>query len=89
VLDLDPEDLTALGRLDALYLAADRSDELLSILEREAELAGDPLAAIDLRHRIGELYELKLNDTYRAVETYRDILITCPITRRLWPRSSA
>jgi len=78
VLDLDPEDLTALGRLDALFLAAGRSDELLSILEREAELAGDPLAAIDLRYRIGELYEQKLNDAYRAVETYRDILDHVP-----------
>ncbi len=78
VVDLDPDDLTALGRLDALFLAAGRSDELLSILEREAELSTDPLQAIDLRYRIGELYELKLNDAFRAVETYRDILDHVP-----------
>ncbi|HKP59235.1 MAG TPA: tetratricopeptide repeat protein [Polyangiales bacterium] len=78
VLDLDPEDLTALGRLDALFLAAGRSEELLTILEREAELSGDALQAIDLRYRIGELYEQKLNDAFRAVETYRDILDHVP-----------
>ncbi|MEY4580950.1 MAG: hypothetical protein RL701_5653 [Pseudomonadota bacterium] len=74
VIDLDPDDVTALSRLDALYQAADRSDELLSVLEREAELAGDATQALGFRFRIGELYEQKLNDGYRAVEVYRDVL---------------
>jgi golgin subfamily B member 1 len=78
VLELDPDDAMALSRLDALYLATGQSDELLSVLEREAELCGDALQAIDFRYRIGELYEQKLNDGFRAVEVYREILDVLP-----------
>jgi tetratricopeptide (TPR) repeat protein len=78
VLELDPDDATALSRLDALYQAAGRADELLSVLERQAELCGDPVRALDFRYRIGELYEQKLDDAFRAVEVYRDILDQTP-----------
>ncbi|HEY2733800.1 MAG TPA: tetratricopeptide repeat protein, partial [Polyangiales bacterium] len=77
-LELDPDDATALSHLDALYQTTGNADELLSVLEREAELSGDPMHAIDFRYRIGELYELKLNDAFRAVEVYRDILDVLP-----------
>ena len=78
VLELDPDDATALSHLDVLYQATGHADELLSVLEREAELCADPMQAIDFRYRIGELYELKLNDAFRAVEVYRDILDVLP-----------
>ncbi len=78
VLELDPDDVQALSRLDALYQTAGKADELLSVLEREAELASDPAQAIDHRYRIGELYEQKLNDAFRAVEVYREILDVIP-----------
>jgi len=80
VLDLDPDETDALSRLDELYTADGRHEELLSVLEREAELsreAGlspDEPETLDLRYRIGELYEQKLNDPFRAVEVYRDVL---------------
>lgn len=78
VLELDPDDATALSRLDALYQATGKAEELLSVLEREAELCGDPMRALDFRYRIGELYEQKLDDAYRAVEAYREILDLTP-----------
>ena len=74
VLELDPDDLTALGRLDVLYQTAGNWQELLSVLQHEAELTADPAEAVSYQYRIAELYEKHLGDVERAVELYRDIL---------------
>ncbi len=78
VLELDPDDLTALGRLDVLYQTAENWQELLSILQHEAELTQDPAEAVSFQYRIAELYEKHLGDVERAVELYRDILNILP-----------
>lgn len=78
VLELDPTTGVALQRLDALYLASERWDALLGILEREVELEADPDLSVGARCRIGELHELKLDDPLRAVDVYRDILDMYP-----------
>jgi tetratricopeptide (TPR) repeat protein len=78
VLELDPDDLTALGRLDVLYQTAENWQELLSILQHEAELTADPAEAVSYQYRIAELYEKRLGDIERAVELYRDILNLMP-----------
>ncbi|MCA9627067.1 MAG: tetratricopeptide repeat protein [Myxococcales bacterium] len=74
VLELDPDDLTALGRLDVLYQSTQNWSELLSVLTHESELTADPAEAISYQYRIAELYEKHLDDVARAVELYRDIL---------------
>ena len=74
VLELDPDDLTALGRLDVLYQSAENWAELLSVLTQESELTADPAEAVSYQYRIAELYEKRLDDVVRAVELYRDIL---------------
>ncbi|HYP90983.1 MAG TPA: tetratricopeptide repeat protein, partial [Polyangiaceae bacterium] len=74
VLELDPDDLTALGRLDVLFQTAGNWSELLSILQHEAELTADPAEAVSFQYRIAELYEKHLGDVDRAVELYREIL---------------
>jgi tetratricopeptide (TPR) repeat protein len=74
VLELDPDDLQALSRLDVLYEQAENWPELLSILTRESEMTGDPNEAISFQYRIAELYEKHLEDVPRAVELYRDLL---------------
>jgi tetratricopeptide (TPR) repeat protein len=74
VLELDPDDLTALGRLDVLYQTAGNWQELLSILQHEAELTADQSESVSYQYRIAELYERHLGDIDRAVELYRDIL---------------
>ncbi len=74
VLELDPDDLAALGRLDVLYQTAQNWPELLSVLGHEAELTADPAEAVSYQYRIAELYEKRLDDLDRAVELYRDVL---------------
>ena len=74
VLEIDPDDLTALGRLDVLYQQAEDWPELLNILQREADLAADPMESISYQYRIAELYDKRLDDVQRAIELYRDLL---------------
>jgi tetratricopeptide (TPR) repeat protein len=78
VLEIDPDDLQALGRLDVLYQTAQNWQELLGILQHEAELANDPAEGISYQYRIAELYEKHLEDTTRAIELYRELLQQMP-----------
>ena len=78
VLEIDPDDLQALGRLDVLYQTAQNWQELLSVLQHESELAQDPAEGISYQYRIAELYEKHLDDTTRAIELYRDLLQQMP-----------
>jgi tetratricopeptide (TPR) repeat protein len=78
VLELDPDDLQALGRLDALYQTAQNWQELLTVLQHEAGLATDQAEAISYQYRIAELYEKHLEDTTRAIELYRELLQQMP-----------
>ncbi|MCU0680773.1 MAG: tetratricopeptide repeat protein [Polyangiaceae bacterium] len=78
VLELDPNDLAALGRLDALYQASKNWPELLAVLQHEADLTADPNEQISFQYRIAELYERHLGEVGRAVDLYRDILEKAP-----------
>ena len=74
ILEIDPDDLQALSRLDVLYEQAQNWQELLTILTRESEMCDDPSEAISFQYRIAELYEKRLDDVARAIELYREIL---------------
>jgi tetratricopeptide (TPR) repeat protein len=74
ILELDPDDLQALSRLDVLYEQAQNWAELLSILIRESEMTDDPAEGVSFQYRIADLYEKRLDDVPRAIELYRDIL---------------
>ena len=74
ILELDPDDLQALSRLDVLYEQAQNWQELLGILTRESEMCEDPNESISFQYRIAELYEKRLDDVPRAIELYREIL---------------
>ncbi|MGH7434766.1 MAG: tetratricopeptide repeat protein, partial [Polyangiaceae bacterium] len=74
ILELDPDDLQALSRLDVLYEQAKNWQELLSILTRESEMTADAQEAVSFQYRIAELYEKHLEDVTRAIELYREIL---------------
>jgi tetratricopeptide (TPR) repeat protein len=78
VLELDPSDLTALQRLDQLYLGQQNWHELLSVLEREADLASDPDEVCAYRYRVAEIHEKQVGDVARAVDIYRGILDANP-----------
>lgn len=77
-LELDPTDLVAIQRLDQLYTAQGRWQELLSVLEREAELSSDPVEVAAHRFRVGEIYDHKIDNVERAVDIYREILDVVP-----------
>ena len=74
ILELDPDDLQALSRLDVLYEQAQNWNELLGVLTRESEMCDDPNEAISFQYRIAELYEKRLDDVTRSIELYREIL---------------
>jgi tetratricopeptide (TPR) repeat protein len=78
ILEIDPDDLPALGRLDQLYQATQAWRELLSVLEREADLASDPSEVLSYRYRIADLHHHRLEDPERAVDIYREILDVSP-----------
>ena len=74
ILEIDPDDLQALSRLDVLYERAQNWPELMSVLTRESDMTGDPNEATSFQYRIAELYEKHLEDVPRAVELYSNIL---------------
>ncbi|MCS6914793.1 MAG: tetratricopeptide repeat protein [Myxococcales bacterium] len=74
ILDLDPNDIEAIQALDRLYVQSERWYDLLQILEREVELARTSSETVQLKHRIGKLFEVQLKDLVRAVEAYREVL---------------
>lgn len=78
ILEIDPDDLPALGRLDHLYQVTHAWRELLSVLEREAELTADPTEVISYRYRIADLHHHRLDEPERAVDIYREILDVAP-----------
>jgi tetratricopeptide (TPR) repeat protein len=78
ILEIDPDDITAIQRLDVLYQAAGNWQELRQILEREAELASDPNEVISYRFRIADLHHHQLADATKAVEGYGEILGVVP-----------
>ncbi|MDJ0762320.1 MAG: tetratricopeptide repeat protein [Myxococcota bacterium] len=78
VLDFDAENRPALLRLDSLYQNEERWEDLADILQREALVADDPNASLDLQFRLGQLYHLELNDVDKAIDVYRDILAAEP-----------
>ncbi|MFN0062609.1 MAG: gliding motility protein [Myxococcaceae bacterium] len=77
LLELAPEDATALAATDALCLKLERWAELADVLARRIELLG-PEASLDLRFRLAELREARLGDKAGALELYREILNAQP-----------
>ena len=78
ILELDPDDLQSLSRLDVLYEQAQNWSELLSILLRETEMTDDASEGVSFQYRIADLYEKRLDDVPRAIELYRDLLQVQP-----------
>ncbi|HMI91944.1 MAG TPA: tetratricopeptide repeat protein [Polyangiales bacterium] len=78
VYEVDPTHIDALEALDRLYEATERWAELADVLDREAEVAATPDDVLNLRFRIGQLYQHRLGDPSRAVERYRDIVAAAP-----------
>ncbi len=64
--------------LERLYRQNQQWENLVDILKKKAELAEDTDAVIDIKYSVGEIYEDRLDDAYRAIESYKDILTVDP-----------
>jgi tetratricopeptide (TPR) repeat protein len=74
ILDIDPDQLPAIQSLDRLYAQAERWYDLLGVLERQVELADNAGETVGLKYRIGHLWQLRLADVARAIESYSEAL---------------
>jgi tetratricopeptide (TPR) repeat protein len=74
ILDLDADELPAIQSLDRLYGQAERWYDLLGNLERQVELADATGETVALKYRIGHLWQIRLGDVARAIESYREAL---------------
>ena len=74
ILDLDADELPAIQSLDRLYGQAERWYDLLGNLERQVELAETTGETVALKYRVGHLWQIRLGDVARAIESYREAL---------------
>jgi tetratricopeptide (TPR) repeat protein len=79
ILKESPKELAALSALDRLYRATEQWKDLATTIEQELDiLADDPAAAAELRYRLGEVFETRLDDKDAAVGAFRDALTLDP-----------
>jgi tetratricopeptide (TPR) repeat protein len=77
VLDEEPSNERATVLLSQLYEKQGRDDDLAELLSSQINLAkdrGDVGAELTFSVRLGEVYETRLNDAAKAIETYRAVL---------------
>jgi tetratricopeptide (TPR) repeat protein len=74
LLEIAPANSEGARALDRLYQQTGRWQELADHLERRLGLADDLSEAVNLRFRLGEIWEQKLSDPDKAVENYSAVL---------------
>ncbi|MCA9653017.1 MAG: tetratricopeptide repeat protein [Myxococcales bacterium] len=75
ILELDPEQPTALESLERLYLALGREEDLLNVLSTKLSLADDDDERRATQTRIGSIHE-QLGHADAAIEAYQAVLAT-------------
>lgn len=76
-LDDEPGRSEAVVALSELYEQTGRDEELAELLSSQIEAArerGDQSAELEFQVRLGEIYESRLGDRARAIETYKSVL---------------
>ncbi|NJK30988.1 MAG: tetratricopeptide repeat protein, partial [Deltaproteobacteria bacterium] len=74
VLGEDPEDAEAIEALDAIFTHLERWNDLVENLQRQIRIADDEQASIAFQYRMGQIYQISLNDLPHAIEAYKEIL---------------
>jgi len=77
VLDEEPGRAEAVVLLSELYEKSQRDEELAELLSSQIDGArsrGDAKAELSFQVRLGEVYESRLGDRARAIETYQGVL---------------
>ena len=78
ILQLVPDDATALYELMVAYEAAGRWNDLIAILTRRVEITDDPARKIEILQRVAALWMERFNNFNRAVEPLEQILAIDP-----------
>ncbi len=78
ILQLKPDHPAALAALAGRYEAQGRYGDLVQILARQAEVAGDPAARVALHRRIAALWADKLGKHQNAVASFEKIFEADP-----------
>jgi tetratricopeptide (TPR) repeat protein len=73
-LDIDPQRAEILETLEQLYDQLESWPELAQVLGERIERAVDPDTEIELWRKLGELYELKMEQLDEAIDAYWEIL---------------
>lgn len=74
ILDIDPSDILAIECLERIYQAYDRWQSLVEILRRKVEATYDPEQIVNIRYRIAQIYEERLDDIDQAIDSYTQVL---------------
>jgi tetratricopeptide (TPR) repeat protein len=77
-LEADASTLDALVALEKLHRRGEQWPELIDVLQRKAGVIEETEQVIALKHQIGQLFEERLGDGQRAIETYKEILAVDP-----------
>jgi len=72
VLEFEETDGVALAALERLYSDSHRWDDLIGILRQQAQAA--PERDTELKLRVGEIYELRLEQPEEAIAVYEELL---------------
>ena len=78
VLSDDPGQTEAVVKLSELYESGGRDEDLAELLSSQitaAKQRGDVEAELKFEVRLGEVYDSRLGDRPRAIETYRSVLV--------------
>jgi tetratricopeptide (TPR) repeat protein len=81
VLDEEPARAEAVVLLSELYEKTQRDEELAELLSSQIDAAsarGDATSELTFQVRLGEVYESRLKDRTRAIETYQSVLARDP-----------
>jgi tetratricopeptide (TPR) repeat protein len=77
-LELAPGDTATLDRLVALYERTGAMNDLVVMIEQQAQQAPDVRRAVALKLRIGEIAARSLDDPQRAIATFRQVIEVDP-----------
>jgi tetratricopeptide (TPR) repeat protein len=78
LLEIDPEDASAVAALDALYTERERWSDLADLLRRRIDQTAGTPSEIGLRHRLGELLWKKTDDENGAIDAFEEVTARSP-----------
>ncbi len=74
ILRIDPSDILAIESLERIYEAYDRWQSLVGVLNQKASATYDPDEIVQIRFRIAQVLEERLQNVDETISTYQQIL---------------